>query len=404
MDSAFDPRTRVTPDAFQVSERVLGWPLASPGRRLVAVLIDLVVVGILTLMGWRVLGVLAATGFVWLAFGGGNPPTSFGRRALRWSGGCLGALTVFVLVVTSGELLQWVLRQFEDDDRPAVEAVGEPGRASNLRAALGGLGNLRAFRSASSAEEAERFAASLVREGADLGMTPDEVAELLRETAPADVAWDPFEVIDRALLDVREAPEPAPSDMALPDAFAEYRTLLSTPDSLVDAERRRHVARVIVAEVGSDSLRALNDRIAAMDASLDDESARRAAVEEELEDAREGGLFSWILNTVDQLGLTFGWGALYFAFLLTMFDGLTPGKKAAGIRVQRLDGEPMTWLLAFERSGGYAAGFATGLLGFAQILWDDNRQAIHDRIAGTVVVQDVRSVRPGPGGPTRSTG
>ena len=33
-------------------------------------------------------------------------------------------------------------------------------------------------------------------------------------------------------------------------------------------------------------------------------------------------------------------------------------------------------------------GFATGLLGFAQIYWDSNRQAIHDRIVGTVVVRD----------------
>jgi len=28
------------------------------------------------------------------------------------------------------------------------------------------------------------------------------------------------------------------------------------------------------------------------------------------------------------------------------------------------------------------------LLGFAQVYWDANRQAIHDRIAGTVVVRD----------------
>ena len=43
---------------------------------------------------------------------------------------------------------------------------------------------------------------------------------------------------------------------------------------------------------------------------------------------------------------------------------------------------------AFERAGGYAAGLATGLLGFAQVFWDANRQAIHDRIVGTVVALD----------------
>ena len=39
-------------------------------------------------------------------------------------------------------------------------------------------------------------------------------------------------------------------------------------------------------------------------------------------------------------------------------------------------------------SGGYAAGFATVLPGFAQVFWDANRQGIHDRIVGTVVIMD----------------
>jgi uncharacterized RDD family membrane protein YckC len=58
------------------------------------------------------------------------------------------------------------------------------------------------------------------------------------------------------------------------------------------------------------------------------------------------------------------------------------------MRVLRLDGGAITWWVAFERAGGYAAGLATGLLGFAQVMWDANRQAIHDRIVGTVVALD----------------
>jgi len=78
---------------------------------------------------------------------------------------------------------------------------------------------------------------------------------------------------------------------------------------------------------------------------------------------------------------------MYFAILMPWMKGATPGKKLMGIRVVRLDGQPVTWWHAFERAGGYAAGLATGLLGFAQILWDPNRQAIHDRVAGTVVIR-----------------
>jgi uncharacterized RDD family membrane protein YckC len=74
--------------------------------------------------------------------------------------------------------------------------------------------------------------------------------------------------------------------------------------------------------------------------------------------------------------------------LLSATNGQTLGKRLLGIRVRRLDGQPLNWWVAFERAGGYAAGFATGLLGFAQVYWDANRQCIHDRIVGTVVVRD----------------
>jgi uncharacterized RDD family membrane protein YckC len=41
---------------------------------------------------------------------------------------------------------------------------------------------------------------------------------------------------------------------------------------------------------------------------------------------------------------------------------------------------------SFGRYGGYGAGLATGLLGFIQIYWDPNRQAIHDKISATIVI------------------
>jgi uncharacterized RDD family membrane protein YckC len=56
--------------------------------------------------------------------------------------------------------------------------------------------------------------------------------------------------------------------------------------------------------------------------------------------------------------------------------------------VVRLDGSPLGLWFSLERFGGYAAGVATGLLGFVQVYWDPNRQGIHDRIARTVVVRD----------------
>jgi uncharacterized RDD family membrane protein YckC len=79
---------------------------------------------------------------------------------------------------------------------------------------------------------------------------------------------------------------------------------------------------------------------------------------------------------------------LYFTATVALWQGRTPGKRLLHIRVVRLNGKPIGWWAAFERFGGYAAGVATGLLGFAQIFWDKNRQAIHDKIAETAVVRD----------------
>ncbi|MEO1481219.1 MAG: RDD family protein [Myxococcota bacterium] len=115
------------------------------------------------------------------------------------------------------------------------------------------------------------------------------------------------------------------------------------------------------------------------------------ALEEENEVLREQvdspSLLSSVLALASDLGLTLGWVGAYFTLALAWFGGYTPGKRMMKIRVYRLDGSAISLWWAFERFGGYAAGLATGLLGFAQVFWDPNRQAIQDRIAGTVVVR-----------------
>jgi uncharacterized RDD family membrane protein YckC len=99
----------------------------------------------------------------------------------------------------------------------------------------------------------------------------------------------------------------------------------------------------------------------------------------------------FIRGIADDLGLGFGWGALYFTSFLALWGGQTPGKRLLGLRVIRLDGKPIGWWLAFERFGGYAASLSTGTLGFLQILWDRNRQGLHDKAAETVVILESRS-------------
>jgi len=98
-------------------------------------------------------------------------------------------------------------------------------------------------------------------------------------------------------------------------------------------------------------------------------------------------LTSWVKGfIVDDLGFGFGWAAFYFTLFTAWWQGQTPGKRLFSIKVLQLDGTPLSLWASFGRYGGYGAGFATGLLGFAQILWDGNRQAIQDKISATVVV------------------
>ncbi len=99
-----------------------------------------------------------------------------------------------------------------------------------------------------------------------------------------------------------------------------------------------------------------------------------------------------VKGIIDDLGLGFGWATFYFTVFISVGRGQTIGKKLLGIKVLQLDGTPLSLWDSFGRYGGYGAGLATGLLGFLQIYWDPNKQAIHDQISATVVI-DIRKSR-----------
>ncbi len=123
------------------------------------------------------------------------------------------------------------------------------------------------------------------------------------------------------------------------------------------------------------------------------EADRIAQLEAQLAEARKPQVFRWrtaLSEWSESLGLGFGWAIIYFTLLPVWLEGQTLGKKVFGLRVMELTGKRLTPLMCFGRYGGYAAGAATGMVGFAQILWDANRQAVQDKIAHTVVI-DLRA-------------
>ncbi|REG59342.1 putative RDD family membrane protein YckC [Paraburkholderia sp. BL6669N2] len=69
--------------------------------------------------------------------------------------------------------------------------------------------------------------------------------------------------------------------------------------------------------------------------------------------------------------------------------GTSPGKRVLRLRIVDADtGQPMTVRQAFLRTAGYMLTFATCGAGFLWVPFNPRRQALHDRIANTVVVNE----------------
>jgi len=81
------------------------------------------------------------------------------------------------------------------------------------------------------------------------------------------------------------------------------------------------------------------------------------------------------------------WAVYHLAFW--SWRGTTVGGLILGLRVVRLDGQPMNFGVALIRLFGSLFSFAAGGLGFFWAGWSRERQSWHDKIAGTVVIKGV---------------
>ncbi len=367
-DSDRDPREIITPDAFSVAPELLGTPLARPWRRAVAMGIDLVAIAVLGSVGWFLLGLTVA----FLSF----------RAALRPSAGVLGksarvtmfgSLGLFVLVLTIGG--SWIKLS---DDSPIALDTG--GIVTGLGLAeVGGLAaDAIAITSADTEAEMREATKSFAQRLDKQGATADEIREALEGMAAGkDEPW----AIDAAragLVDAKLAAFEARADESNADSLAlAYAAALQAGDSVRIAELREPVSSALAA-----------DRLERQQRRIETLQGSNAKLEEDLENEREKGLIGLLLRVADDVGLGFGWAGLYFTIFLAYWSGRTPGKKLMRIRVVRLDGKSIGVWVSFNRFGGYAASVFTGLLGFFEMFWDRNRQALQDHIAQTVVVRD----------------
>jgi len=341
MERRFDPRSIVTPYAFSVHPDLLGMPLATPWQRLGAILVDLVVIGLISLSGVVPLAVGSTALLFWLAFR--KPGRDVFGKVFRIAVGCLGFL---VLAVT---VLVVLFVRYGDEIEGIARQVG-----ANLQAETGAV------------------------PGAELPQS--QVRDLLGELLPEDAPWasDVEEMVDEALS--RSA---APTVEGEEPSIAQEEAVTDEPSE-------------VLSSAAMDSIDGLNRALQLAQEDQADAEAALRSTQRALEEEQNQEALSWLWGLIDDLGIGFGWAALYLTITHAWWRGTTVGKRIFRIRVVMIDKRPLNWWLSFERAGGYAAGFATGLLGFAQIFWDPNRQAIHDKVSETIVIQDGQVPLPGP--------
>ncbi|MEM7350587.1 MAG: RDD family protein [Acidobacteriota bacterium] len=359
---AKDPRHIVTREAFEVAPELLGQSLASPWRRGVALLADLLCVFFLTQLG-SVSAALAATIVCSiLVF---RQPIE--RRWLRWTSRALGLVASFGIFLLVLIALEW--------SNPNPYTGMSPEQWAEFGKAMG-----------EQDPEQQAAAMSELIEGMTTGAAAQQMQPML----------DSFDLPPEARLELEElfalgqsSGPPTSGDEAVdPEQLAQmlddYAAALRAGEEATLDELGQRTAEVIAAG----PIAQLEKRIERLRMNVRELYVENGELREEVENP---SFLRAASGVAADLGLTLGWSGVYFSLFLAWGRGRTPGKWLLGLRVRRLDDRPLSLWGAFERFAGYTAGLATGLFGFLQILWDPNRQGIQDKIVGTVVVSEPRS-------------
>lgn len=106
---------------------------------------------------------------------------------------------------------------------------------------------------------------------------------------------------------------------------------------------------------------------------------------------------AWLLEPI-LIVITLFIGYLIWFLIFSRKNGQTPGKQLVGIRAVKTDGSPLGWGMTFVREIlvkwiglSLLAVCTLGVATIVDYLWpffDRDNQALHDKIAGTLVVDD----------------
>ncbi len=367
----------ITPFAFKLDESLFGIAIASPWKRGVALATDLFFVAVLSSAGGEFLAIALAI----MAFRLGSKQRAEQegkvkgrkRRAIMRF---IGALIVFVLLI---ETLPEIFDDIFNDSEPSYSnqrdedwakeqgIISAEGKSIDVGQALKITGYV-----INVINDAEQKNCALLECWLQVFAQVPEQAVNLKLTA---------EEADEVFAGLSDATELAKQQqLALEEQLRAKFAVLNQANILkleqqAEADKKANLLAAVDKEIGKQQPNSNNEK---------QQNPSRPIY----------SIMQLIKGIIDDLGLGFGWAALYFSVFTARWNGQTPGKKLLGIRVLQLDGTPLSLWDSFGRYGGYGAGIATGLLGFLQIYWDPNRQAIHDKISATVVIDEKKVVDP----------
>ncbi|AZQ10288.1 RDD family protein [Shewanella khirikhana] len=375
-----DPRTIITPHAFSVAEGLLYTPLASPLKRGIAICIDGLLISVLAEdAGVVFVALVLLTSYLGKRLGG------FGR----WAKIALYTLMTVVMIYAVSDNFTTT-----DADTDTKAPVTVPEAISVLPKVIAlSLCDDASCAQSKASELADSLAASnIAREDAEAMLfapldeldIPDLDKAALKAQLTAKLQQLPAKA--QATTQAPATKEPATKEsgnqapsIQAPVSQAPDNPALEdqAPDNRAPESQASDNQSVAVNNLLNDI--ADKDKVASAPVTLPISAAGD-------DSGSKYSLIEWAKGILNDLGLGFGWAAFYFTVFTAWFDGQTLGKKLMGIRVISLDGSKLGLWDAFGRYGGYGAGFATGLLGFMQVFWDANRQAIQDKISATVVI------------------
>lgn len=342
-----ETKNYVTPYAFSVADSLLGTPLATPAKRGIALGLDAVFIALLSQLSEIVMAGLLA----WMFFKAANELKAQGRygvtrKILRAVGAI--SLIFFLAGITTSE---WDEIIYGDSKSEVITGNGLQ-----------------------------------LSDGIDLVSLPlkikDKSDEIKAEVAAGECGlvncWQPwFNTITPLLLKVQ-------SDVDLNEAYSDIFTEVDTGLSEKDFVNLIEQSKMLFQQEAKLNVQS--------DASASDK-AKSSEGSDKKGKGEQPSLLDWVQGTLKDMGVSLGWAAFYFSITTAWLGGQTLGKRILGIKVIKLDGSELSLWESFQRYGGYGAGLATGLMGFAQVYWDANRQAVQDKISETLVIDLNKSVR-----------